>query len=245
MSKFIIRVDDVCPTMHWDRFKTFSEALIKTKTPCLIGVIPDCRDKTLFHSPPQENFWDAIRNLAQSGWTIAQHGYTHVCDREGKDWLGLTKFNEFAGHDLNTQLDRLTSGAAILERENVATDVFMAPRHSFDDVTIRALREAGFNAVTDGVGLWPYQQNGLTFIPQLFARPFHLGVGVYTLCCHLDQMKELAFSQLMAFIKNNHDRILSFDQARMLVKDGPIFNAANSALKKMQFYRLKRRITAH
>ena len=85
--------------------------------------------------------------------------------------------------------------------EGVASDIFMAPSHALDITTMRALRQTGFRFVTDGVALWPYEERGLIFVPQLFSYPRHFGVGIYTLCYHLDTMDDSSFQVLLRFVE--------------------------------------------
>ncbi len=235
VAKFIIRVDDVCPTMGWDRFNELSETLLDAGAPCLIGVIPDCRDPALHRSPAKSDFWDVIRGLKASGWTIAQHGYTHVYDCLSLDRLGLMRKSEFAGHNLETQASRLASGASLLADEGVASDVFMAPSHAFDDTTMLALRQTGFRFVTDGAALWPYEEQGLTFVPQLFSYPRHFGIGVYTICYHLDTVDEFNFQELLRFVRSNAHRILSFDEAARFPRNDLIANASRRVLEYFEY----------
>ncbi len=235
MTKFIIRVDDVCPTMGTDRFDEFSKTLLNAGVPCLIGVIPDCRDPKLRHSPARSDFWEVIRELKASGWTIAQHGYTHVYDCLGRDLLGLTRKSEFAGHDLETQVGRLACGAEIMADEGVATNIFMAPSHAFDVTTMDALRQTGFRFVTDGAALWPYKEQGLIFVPQLFSYPRHFGIGVYTLCSHLDTMDYGSFQEFLYFVKSNTHRIVSFDDVAQFPSNNFITNALRRTLELAQY----------
>jgi predicted deacetylase len=238
MVKFIIRVDDICPTMGWDRFNKFANTLLEIGAPCLIGVVPDCRDPKLAYSPPRDDFWDVIRKLKASGWTIAQHGYTHVYDCQSRDWLGLMRKSEFAGHNLETQSGRLRAGAKILAEEGVSSDIFMAPSHAFDATTVRALRETGFRFVTDGAALWPYEEDGLVFVPQLFAHPRHFGIGIYTLCCHFDMIDERRFQEILSFVKANTHRIIRFDDAAKFPRNNFIAKISRKALERFHYSRL-------
>ncbi len=49
----------------------------------------------------------------------------------------------------------------------------------------------------------------LLFIPQLFASPFHLGFGVYTICLHTDSMGENDFERIEKHLKKNHKQYIS------------------------------------
>ena len=62
----------------------------------------------------------------------------------------------------------IARGKQILEEHGVHTDLFMAPAHSYDRNTLRALKENGFQALTDGFGEQPYLWQGLTFYPISF-----------------------------------------------------------------------------
>jgi predicted deacetylase len=222
--------------MNWSRFDSFSETLQSMGVPCLIGVIPDCQDPKLHRFPARANFWDAIRGLKASGWTMAQHGYTHVYDRISRDLFGIMRRSEFAGHPMQTQVLRLVSGRKILAAESLASDIFMAPCHAFDGITVGALRQTGFKFITDGFALWPYVENDLVFVPQIFSGPRHAGIGIYTLCCHLDTMSERQSQDLLTFIKSNMHRIIRFEDAAQLVRDNAFAHAARRALELYRYY---------
>jgi len=223
--------------MGWDRFSALSDALLKIEVPCLIGVIPDCRDHKLWRFPPRRDFWDVIRDLKSSGWTIAQHGYTHVYDRVSRDVIGIMRKSEFAGHDFETQVSRLASGARVLSNEGLATDIFMAPSHAFDRLTIKALRQTGFKFVTDGAALWPYEEHGVIFIPQIFPHPRHFGAGIYTLCWHLDTIDESTFRGLLRFVESNTHRIIGFKDAVKYTRNGVIGYASRRLMRAFEYSR--------
>ena len=48
------------------------------------------------------------------------------------------------------QKEKLLLGKAALENEGIYTDTFMAPGHSYDRNTLKALKTIGFEYVTDG-----------------------------------------------------------------------------------------------
>ena len=76
MAKYIIRLDDACPTMNhvnWDRMeKLLDEHGVKP----IVGVIP-CNKDELFSWPEDGHFWEHVAEWKAKGWTIAQHGTTH------------------------------------------------------------------------------------------------------------------------------------------------------------------------
>jgi Uncharacterized protein conserved in bacteria (DUF2334) len=225
------------------RFDKFAETLTKHGVPCLIGVVPDCRDpKLLQHAEPRSDFWDFMRKLKASGWTICQHGYTHVYDCHSRDLFGIMRRSEFAGHDFETQVHRLASGAKILADEGLATDIFMAPNHAFDAVTIRALQHSGFKSVTDGFALWPYEEGGLTLVPQMFPEPRNFGVGIYTICLHLDMTDEQNFRNILNFITSNTHRIIRFEDAAQFTKNNPIAMTSRRLLEFLLYSRISVRM---
>ena len=61
--------------------------------------------------------------------------------------FGYKNQSEFAGLDYLTQYIKILKGKEILENNGIETNVFMAPSHSFDDLTVRALHRLGFKYV--------------------------------------------------------------------------------------------------
>ncbi len=215
MSRFVIRFDDVCPGMAWSRFQPFLDFFDRhPQVMPLLGVVPDNRDPKLDVAPPRADFWDLVRQWHARGWTLAQHGTTHEYNQPGGGLLGVGTKSEFAGLPLDAQRERLARGQAILKREGVWQPCFMAPSHSFDHNTLRALHGLGFEAVTDGYGLYPYELEGITLVPQLFSTPIHLGFGIYTLCLHVNSMSDARLAATLRFMTHNVSRLIGFDQAR-------------------------------
>ena len=68
----------------------------------------------------------------------------------------------------------------------------MAPAHSYDKNTLRALKELGITKVTDGFGKEPYLYKGLTFYPISFllGRSLKGKGGVTTLVLHANTVTE-------------------------------------------------------
>lgn len=190
----ILRIDDVHPKMNLPRFIDFINTLKCYGMTAIIGVIPNCKDNKLFKQHNDENeFWRIIRELSSSGWPIAQHGYTHVYDKYAVTRLMGWCKSEFAGHSYEEQLVRLRSGKKILENLGIYTNIFMAPKHSYDKNTLSALNNSGFKYITDGYALTPYIEGGIVHIPQLIARYHQLPGSITTCCLHLDTMDEIDY----------------------------------------------------
>jgi len=126
--------------------------------------IEDNKDEG-FGSEKDAEFWRMVRSLQTEGWIIAMHGLHHKYTTKKGGLLPLNKQSEFAGIDLEEQIKMLRQGKKILESHGIATDFFMAPSHSYDKNTIRALLETGFRRITDGFGTKAYRRFDITFYP--------------------------------------------------------------------------------
>ncbi len=213
VPKFILRFDDVTPEMAWSRFDPFDELSMDQDLPLLIGVVPNCLDQTLVVEPARDAFWDTVRGWADRGWSIAQHGYTHQYVTEHPGLLRLGSKSELAGLSYEEQFAKLQAGKTILQEQGVWQPVFMAPSHSFDEATLRALADLDFKYLTDGSGVYPYKFGALTAVPQLFATPLHFGFGVYSICLHVNTLSEPEIDRIVGFVKKNRSRFISFEEA--------------------------------
>ena len=157
--KIAVRLDDITPDMDWERFLKFKEVLDKYQVKPLIGVVPDNRDENLKGSQEgaPTDFWTYIKELQKEGWVIAMHGYRHIYSTDKGGVFPLNNFSEFAGLSYEEQEKMLADGKRMLAEKGIETDVFMAPAHSYDKNTLKALIKTGFNKITDGFGDCPYQ----------------------------------------------------------------------------------------
>ena len=212
-TRFLIRLDDITPGMAWSKFAPFEQLADELGLAYLIGVVPDCQDKALTVEPERADFWEWLRGRAAKGWTLAQHGHTHVYMTESRGLLGIGRKSEFAGLSYSEQYEKLAAGKDILLREGVWHGVFMAPSHSFDANTLKALKALDFKALTDGYGFYAYDLGGLVALPQLLARPLGLGLGVETVCLHANTMGEGSIRQMIAFMRQNRSSMIGFSEA--------------------------------
>ncbi len=166
--RIAVRLDDISPAMDWKKFEAFAALLQEFDIKPLIGVVPQNRDENLNRDIPREDFWDYVKERQEEGWVVAQHGCYHVYTQHKGGVFPLNDFSEFAGVPYAEQLAMLEHGREILKGHGIVTDLFMAPAHSYDRNTLRALRQAGFRRLTDGFGSRPYLWRGLTFYPISF-----------------------------------------------------------------------------
>jgi predicted deacetylase len=210
-----IRLDDICPALDWEKFNKIYNVLDKYSLKPCIGVVPENKDENLNRNEDNPNFWLLIKGLSDSGWIIAQHGYTHRYTTSEAGILHINRFSEFAGISYERQLDMLKRGKDILHSHGIESKVFMAPAHSFDKNTLRALIELGFEYVTDGRSSYPYDYYGLRFIPCRHSEPI-LAKGIVTCCFHINSMTDKMFEQLDEFLAKESEKIIDFSDAMQL-----------------------------
>lgn len=211
-KRILIRIDDVCPTMDgsafWERINFFKELGIKP----LLGVIPACEDETLQYGNV-DHFWEMIRDLADEGYPIAMHGCRHVYTMGKRGLVCLRKQSEFVGLPYETQVQMLQAGKRMLEEKGINTRWFMAPGHSYDRQTVRALAAAGFQYVSDGRSSSPYCLHGIKFIPaaSIWQSPF---CGkVVTVCMHPSTDSQRSYRKVQKFVRENRSQVGAFSEA--------------------------------
>ena len=154
-ARYLIRVDDICPTMPWDRWLQLEDLFIRNKVSPILAVIPDNQDVELHRAPARENFWDHVRSWQGRGWTIGLHGHQHLYVTKSRGIVEGCPYSEFAGLPLEAQRTKLQAAIDIFRRERVDPEVWVAPAHSFDKNTLKVLRQLGISNVSDGLHLFP------------------------------------------------------------------------------------------
>lgn len=210
MTTYIFRMDDISPVMNWNSFFALLQLFSKHNVKPLLGIIPDNQDKRLSREPYRPNFWKTMRQLVADNLVdIAQHGYQHLLrprytQQIPKYLMPTRPFSEFAGDPLHIQVDKIRRGQRILLDEGLSTTYWMAPNHSLDRVTLRALWLLGFSTATDGIALHPFFDEGILFIPQQTWRPRWSPGGVQTICLHSDSITVSEIRRLRHFLRRPH-----------------------------------------
>ena len=220
MRKIAIRIDDVVAEMDWVKFHRFEKLLDKYEICPLIGVVPMNGDHKLEGAKgtrneafaDEENYKNWLKEKQKLGWVIAMHGTYHVYLTKQGGLFPLNDFSEFAGVSYENQKHKLEAGVGALEEIGIRTDIFMAPGHSFDKDTLKALKECGFHYITDGFGDMPYVREGLTFLPISFLRKKELRKesGVTTFVIHTWDMTEAEFRWYEDLFENKRDRFINY-----------------------------------
>lgn len=199
-AQYLLRFDDICPTMNWEIWEEIEAVLCDQGIDPLLAVIPDNRDEMLRVSPPNGHFWDRVHKWEDRGWTIAMHGWQHQYVTSDGGIIGLNPYSEFAGLPRHEQEQKLRTGVEVFRANGIDSDVWIAPAHSFDIVTVKLLSELGFHYISDGFFFFPHlDEFGMIWIPQqLWSfrwRPF----GVWTICFHINRW---AGADVLAFRQN-------------------------------------------
>lgn len=209
-KRYFFRLDDLAPEMDFFKFdrilKIFAEHGIKP----LAAVIPQNQDPKIQYTQGQEKFWDLVRNLDSSGWTIAQHGFQHKFETNNGGILNMHRRSEFAGLPFETQNFKIAQGLEILKSKGVEPKVFVTPAHSFDKITLEALLHNGIKIISDGLGLYPFKKWDVLWLPQITWRPRKFPFGFLTFALHHNTMADSDFIELESFIKTNADKIGDF-----------------------------------
>ena len=211
-TKIIVRFDDICPNLNWDKFLLIKNKLQDLGIRSILGVIPDNKDKSFLKFEHKENFFDLINHYKNFGDTIAQHGTHHKYTTNSSGILKINNRSEYAGHDFKYQFELIKKGKQILENNNCWQPVFMAPSHSFDENTLRALNKLGFKSISDGYGFFPYKKKGIDLVPQISSRPFNTGFGLSTICIHTNNLNKKNIKNFLEFISTNRSRIINYEE---------------------------------
>lgn len=246
--KYIYRIDDIHPRMLWGRFYTLMDLFKDYEVVPLLGIIPDNKDDSLNYEEENPDYWKLMKEMVEKGdIEICQHGYQHIYSTIQKsinqNLYGRVSPSEFANLPYNVQLKKIKKGREILESYGLHTDIWMAPSHTNDKNTFRALKNLGFRYITDGISVYPFKKHGLTFIPQQIWEPKKEFIsGVFTICLHLDDLTDELIEEIKNHLKSEDD-IISFSEATKLEKrlSHSFLNTAYKG-KRIAYYHVIRRI---
>lgn len=214
-SKYLIRLDDACPTMNrrkWDRMEML---LYNYSIKPMVGVIPQNEDPKQIIDSEDINFWKKVKFWEQKGWVIALHGYNHCyISQEGLNGFNpMWSKSEFAGLSIEEQKEKIKNGVAIMREHGINPKFFFAPSHTFDENTLTALREeSDIRVISDTIALKPYRHGDFIFMPQFGGHCCEMKMkGLFTFCFHPNTMNDSAFEQTEMFLKKHYAEFTSFD----------------------------------
>ncbi len=211
--RYVVRFDDICPTMDWRAWSRIEPVLDRHGVKPIMAVVPDNRDPHLAAGEVAPDFWSRVRHWQAQGWTIALHGHQHLYTTREPGLVGINRYSEFAGLSESTQRDKLQQALAIFAREGVRADAWVAPAHSFDEITLKLLLEAGIGVVSDGFYRRPVRHLGALWVPQQLWRFRPMPEGVWTVCYHCNGFGDAAVERFTSDIGRYAAQIVSLPEA--------------------------------
>lgn len=212
---FLLRFDDICPTMDWEQWNRAKKILDKYELKPLLGVIPDCQDSKLYINEERLDFWEYIRHLQKEGYVIAMHGYTHQYITKNPGLVGVGHKSEFSGLSYEEQYEKLKNGKKIFEDQGINVDIFFAPSHSYDNTTLKALSNLGFKWVSDGKGFKAIKYHDIVLLPCINGGIPKIFLSQYvTVVIHAQEWilsgKEKGYEQYKTFCEKYFEQIVDF-----------------------------------
>lgn len=212
--KIAVRMDDITPDMNWENFRFFQKLFEEAGIQPLLGIVPDNRDENLHKEEPRQDFYEVMKDLQKQGYVLSMHGCHHMYSTKKGGIFPLNNFSEFAGVSYTEQKKMLEEGKQLLLEKGIVTDMFMAPAHSYDKNTLRALKELGFTKITDGFGKRPYTYKGLTFYPISFqlSRSLKQKSGYTTMVLHANTITEKDKERYTKIFKEHGKDMISYSE---------------------------------
>lgn len=210
-SEYLIRFDDICPTMNWNIWDKLEDVINKYGVKPILAVVPENLDRNLMKMEPNFEFWSRVRGWQAKGWTIALHGHTHVYETKDSGIIGLNPRSEFAGLPKSRQREKLIAALEIFKSNDVIPQAWIAPAHSFDTATVELLVELGINNISDGFYFRPISMFGARWIPQQLWRFKKMPLGLWTICYHHNNFKEEDVIKFENNLAEFNNQITSFE----------------------------------
>src|SRR5262249_31486552 len=218
-ARYLIRIDDVCPTMNWSIWPRVEEVLRTAEVKPLVAVVPDNQDPELKADTPNRQFWNTVRAWQAQGWTIGLHGYQHLAITRSGGVLRLSTWSEFSGLPLDEQRFKLRRALDVFEEHGVRPEVWVAPAHSFDRTTLVALRDAGVRCVSDGFSLYTYSDaDGMAWIPQQLWHFRRIPFGIWTVCLHVNRWTMADVDRLRSSVRELADLLTDWSSVISLYR---------------------------
>jgi predicted deacetylase len=213
-AKFLVRFDDICPTMNWKVWNRVEKLLIDHGVQPIVAIVPDNQDDSLKVASPDHSFWQRARDWQRRGWTIAIHGYQHRYVTTSSGLVGLNKYSEFAGLTEVEQEEKLRKAMQIFKQQHIRPSVWVAPAHSFDASTLCALSRQGIDIISDGFAFRPYEDaTGMRWVPQQMWRFRKAPPGIWTVCFHINEWKEKEIVNFEAALRKYNEHIIGMRDA--------------------------------
>lgn len=212
-KKYLIRLDDACPTMNYNNWQRIFDMLDCYNVRPMVGIIPHNEDLKQLIDEPDSAFWSKARMWQDKGYAIALHGYNHCYISKESGINPLWKRSEFAGVPYDVQSQKIKDGYALLKENGLNPKYFFAPSHTFDENTLKALKEhTDIRIISDTIATKPYLMDDFVIIPQLGGHCTEMKIpGIWTFCLHPSMMSDTDFENTDKFLRNHKDEFIGFD----------------------------------
>ena len=214
MKKYLIRLDDACPTMDAAKWQRMEDMLDRYGVRPMVGVIPANSDPKQKIDPEDTTFWTKVKSWGNKGWAIALHGHDHCyISEDGLKGLNpLWARSEFAGVSLEKQKEKIREGVKIFRSHGIDPQYFFAPSHTYDNNTLRALKEeSNIRIISDTIATKPYKEGDFIFLPQLGGHCTEMKLnGIWTFCLHPTAMNDAQFEAVEGFLKVHKNEFIAF-----------------------------------
>lgn len=214
MKKYLIRLDDACPTMDHAKWQRMFNILDKYVVRPMVGIIPNNKDPKQEIDTLDPEFWEKVNKWRAKGYALALHGYDHCyISNDGMKGLNpLWERSEFSGVSLEKQKEKIREGVKIFRDHGIDPQYFFAPSHTFDSNTLRALKEeSNIRIISDTIASTPYKYGDFVIIPQLGGHCREMKLpGIWTFCLHPSTMEDEDFVKLEKFLMGHKEEIIGF-----------------------------------
>ena len=109
--------------------------------------------------------------------------------KKGEDQLTLKE--QQTKDQLENQKFKIKKSLKIFHQNDLDPKVWVAPAHSFDSSTLKAIsEETNIKIISDGISTFQYFNSGFHFIPQQLWSIKKKTFGLWTVCLHPDTMSD-------------------------------------------------------
>ena len=212
-KQFLLRFDDICPTMRWETWSEIESLLIDYGIKPVLAVVPDNRDPVLQVDPGVHDFWQRVRRWQELGWTIALHGYQHLYVAQDGGLVTRRKKSEFASLPAAQQEEKLRRGMQRFKEEGIKSRVWIAPGNAFDATTVSLLPRLGIDIISAGWFWSPFVgPHEMTWLPCQLSIMRPVPPGLWSVCYHHNSWSQTDLSEFKNHLQKYQDQIACLDE---------------------------------
>lgn len=214
--KILLRFDDICSTMNHSIWNELSEFLIAQDIRPIIAIVPANADPKLNYGSHDQGFWKRIAKYQDLSWAIALHGYSHELSECKGSNVFFAKLTEFTNLKFKEQEAKIRKGLDVFQAHGIECSLFVAPAHSFNDKTVKALKVNKIGYISDGMFLFPYQdtESQIVMVPQQLWSLRKPWFGTWTICFHHNNWTRKNITEFKRFVIKNRSNIVALDDIK-------------------------------